>query len=228
MSEMQNIVTIDGPAGVGKSSVSRKIAAATGFTYLDTGAMYRGVGWYFLQQGVDLDDTGVIAEKLAKLKLQLLPAADEESDVGVLVNGENVTEAIRTPEMAMVASKVSAVPVVREILTQIQRSYGDKGNIVAEGRDTGTVVFPRAAYKFFLDAQPEERAKRRLLQLQARGVEADLQEILKMTIERDKNDSERAIAPLKMAQDADLIDTTDLSVAEVVNQILQIINSKRG
>ncbi len=228
MSEMQNIVTIDGPSGVGKSSVSRKVAAATGFTYLDTGAMYRGVGWYFLQQGVGLDDAGAIAENLARLELKLLPAADEESDVGVLVNGENVTDAIRTPEMAMVASKVSAVPVVREILTQIQRSYGDKGNIVAEGRDTGTVVFPKAAHKFFLDAQPTERARRRLLQLRARGVEADLNEILTMTLERDKNDSERAIAPLKKAQDAHLIDTTELTVEQVVDRIIQIINNKRG
>jgi CMP/dCMP kinase len=228
MSEMQNIVTIDGPSGVGKSSVSRLVAAATGFTYLDTGAMYRGVGWYCQQQGVALDDIDAIAEKLANFELQLLPATDEESDVGVLINGENVTDAIRTPEMAMIASKVSAVSVVRQILTQIQRSYGDKGKIVAEGRDTGTIVFPKAAYKFFLDAQPEERAKRRFLQLRARGVEADLKEILAMTLERDKNDRERALAPLKMAQDAHLIDTTELTVALVVDQILHVIDSKRG
>ena len=228
MSEVQNIITIDGPSGVGKSSVSRKVAAATGFTYLDTGAMYRGVGLYLLQQGVGLDDTEVIAKKLAGLELKLLPAADEESDVGVLINGENVSDAIRTPEMAMVASKVSAVPVVREILTQIQRSYGDKGNIVAEGRDTGTVVFPRAAYKFFLDAQPEERAKRRVLQLRLRGVEADFKQILTMTLERDKNDSTRPIAPLKKAQDAVAIDTTAITAQQVVDEILQIIESKRG
>jgi cytidylate kinase len=227
MSEMQNIITIDGPAGVGKSSVSRKVAAATGFTYLDTGAMYRGVGLYFLQQGVGLDDAAAIAEKLAELELKLLPAADEESDVGVLINGENVTDAIRTPEMAMVASKVSALPVVREILTHIQRGYGEKGNIVAEGRDTGTVVFPRAAYKFFLDATPEERAKRRVLQLQARGVEADLTQTLAMLLERDKNDSERAVAPLKAAQDAVRIDTTEITVQQVVEEILRIIERKR-
>jgi cytidylate kinase len=227
MSEMQKIITIDGPAGVGKSSVSRKVAAATGFTYLDTGAMYRGVGLYFLQQGVGLDDTAAIAEKLAELELKLLPAVDEESDVGVLINGENVTDAIRTPEMAMVASKVSALPVVREILTHIQRGYGEKGNIVAEGRDTGTVVFPRAAYKFFLDATPEERAKRRVLQLQARGVEADLTQTLAMLLERDKNDSERAVAPLKAAQDAVRIDTTEITVQQVVEEILRIIERKR-
>ncbi|MCP4337318.1 MAG: (d)CMP kinase [Desulfobulbaceae bacterium] len=228
MSEIQNIITIDGPAGVGKSSVSRMVAAATGFTYLDTGAMYRGVGWYFLQQGVQLDDVEAMSEKLANLQLDLLPAVDEESDVGVLVNGENVSVAIRTPEMAMVASDVSAVPVVREILTQIQRSYGDKGNIVAEGRDTGTVVFPRAAYKFFLDAKPEQRAKRRVTQLQERGVEADFKQILSMTLERDKNDSERKIAPLKKAKDAVGIDTTEITVLQVVDEILRIVESKRG
>lgn len=227
MSEVQNIITIDGPSGVGKSTVSRKVAAATGFTYLDTGAMYRGVGLYFLQQGVALEDGEAIAKKLEELELKLLPAADEESDVGVLINGENVSDAIRSPEMAMVASKVSAVPLVRDILTEIQRGYGDKGSIVAEGRDTGTVVFPRAAFKFFLDAQPEERAKRRVMQLRARGVEADFKKILMMTLERDKNDSERAVAPLKRAEDAVRIDTTEITILQVVDEILRIINNKK-
>lgn len=227
MSEMQNVITIDGPAGVGKSSVSRKVAAATGFTYLDTGAMYRAVGWYFLQQGIELEETEVIVEKLTDLELKLLPAADEESDVGVFLNGVDVTEAIRTAEMAMVASRVSALPVVRRVLTEMQRGYGEKGGIVAEGRDTGTVVFPRAAYKFFLDARPEERAKRRVLQLQARGVAADFNEILTLTLERDQNDSRRAIAPLKVAEDAVLIDTTKRSIPQVVDDILRIIEGKK-
>ncbi|GAB6193629.1 (d)CMP kinase [Desulfocastanea catecholica] len=227
MSETQNIITIDGPAGVGKSSVSRKVAAATGFTYLDTGAMYRAVGWYLLQQGIEPEETEVIGEKLADLELKLLPAADEESDVGVFLNGEDVTEAIRTAEMAMVASRVSALPVVRRVLTEIQRGYGEKGGIVAEGRDTGTVVFPRAAYKFFLDARPEERAKRRVLQLQARGVAADFNEILAMTLERDQNDSRRTIAPLKRAEDAVLIDTTKRTIPQVVDDILRIIEGKK-
>lgn len=227
MSEMQNIITIDGPAGVGKSSVSRKVAAATGFTYLDTGAMYRAVGWYLLQQGIELEETEVIVEKLAHLELSLLPAVSEESDVGVFLNGEDITEVIRTAEMAMVASRVSALPVVRRVLTEIQRGYGEKGGIVAEGRDTGTVVFPRAAYKFFLDARPEERAKRRVLQLQARGVAADFKEILTMTLERDENDSQRAIAPLKRAEDAVLIDTTERTIPQVVDDILRIIEGKK-
>lgn len=226
MSEIQNIVTIDGPSGVGKSSVSRRVAAATGFTYLDTGAMYRGVGLYFLRQGVDLDNSERIAEKLTRLDMVLLPASDRDSDVGVVVNGENVTEAIRTPEMAMVASRVSALPEVRKVLTEIQRSYGDKGNIVAEGRDTGTVVFPKAAYKFFLDAEPQERARRRVLQLQAKGKEADFEQILAMTLLRDKNDSERAVAPLLMAPDATFINTTEITIDQVVDRILQAMESK--
>ncbi len=228
MSELQNIVTIDGPSGVGKSTVSRKVAAAIGFTYLDTGAMYRAVGWYFLQQGIALEETEAIAEKLADVELQLFPAVDEESDVRVFLNGEDVTMAIRTAEMAMVASRVSALPVVRRILTEIQRGYGERGGIVAEGRDTGTVVFPKAAFKFFLDARPEERAKRRVLQLQARSVAADFNEILKMTLERDLNDSQRAIAPLKRAEDAVLIETTERTIPQVVSEILRVIDSKKN
>lgn len=225
--QRQNIITIDGPSGVGKSSVSRKIAAATGFTYLDTGAMYRGVGWYFLHHNVSFNDTWTMAIRLTELHLELLPAADELSDVGVLVNGENISAAIRTPEMAMVASRVSAIPVVREILTDIQRSYGKKGKIVAEGRDTGTVVFPQAAHKFFLDAAPAERAQRRCRQLQARGVAADFNQILSMTLERDKNDSERAVAPLLQATDAHPIDTTGITVDQVVEKILLIIAGEK-
>ncbi|TKB11652.1 (d)CMP kinase [Desulforhopalus sp. IMCC35007] len=227
MSDKQQIITIDGPAGVGKSTVSRMVAAATGFTYLDTGAMYRGVGLFLQEQGVDLTDSSAIKRLLATLDLQLLPAFDKNCDVGVLVNTRDVSDAIRTPEMAMVASNVSALPVVRDYLTTIQRNYGEKGGIVAEGRDMGTVVFPDAAYKFFLDAKAEERARRRFSQLKAKGVDADLNEILAMTRTRDKNDSERQIAPLMQAADAVRIDTTEISVDEVVSLILKKIKKER-
>jgi cytidylate kinase len=226
MSEKKNIITIDGPAGVGKSTVSRMVAAATGFAYLDTGAMYRAAGFYLKRCGVDLEDQGNIEKSLKNMVLELLAAADEQSDVGVLVNGEEVGAAIRTPEMAMLASRVSAIPVVRKILTEIQRGYGTKGRIVAEGRDTGTVVFPDAAHKFFLDANPRERAKRRVEQLRRTGVSADLSEILALTVERDKNDRNRLIAPLKQAEDALLIDTTEISIDEVVARILRELEPK--
>ena len=221
MSDKQNIITIDGPSGVGKSTVSRMVAAATGFTYLDTGAMYRGVGLFLQEQGVDLTDSSAIMELLQHLDLQLLPATAQSNDVGVLINNRDVSAEIRTAEMAMVASNVSALPVVRDYLTSIQRSYGERGEIVAEGRDIGTVVFPKAAFKFFLDAKPEERAARRYRQLKAKGFDANLDEILAMTLKRDKNDSERDVAPLIQAEDADRIDTTEISVDEVVSLILQ-------
>lgn len=226
MSEKLNIITIDGPAGVGKSTVSRIVAASTGFTYLDTGAMYRGVGYFLQEKGADLSDAEGIKSLLADLDMELLPAADKESDVGVVVNGQDVSVEIRTPQMAMVASNVSALPVVREYLTAMQRSYGERGKIVAEGRDTGTIVFPKAAFKFFLDAKAEERARRRYSQLKAKGMEADYEEILALTQQRDKNDRERDIAPLVQAEDATGIDTTEISVDEVVSLILQRV--KKG
>jgi CMP/dCMP kinase len=228
MSEKRNIITIDGPSGVGKSTVSRKVAAATGFAYLDTGAMYRAVGWYLQRQAIDLDNQGDIANALKTLSMQLVPAVSEQCDVGVLVNGEDVSDRIRTPEMAMLASRVSAVPVVRDILTEIQRQCGLKGQIVAEGRDTGTVVFPDAAYKFFLDAKPEERARRRFEQLEKNGVAANLQRILELTLERDKNDRNRPIAPLKQAEDSLLIDTTEIPLEVVVLRILGEIAKRDG
>ena len=226
MSTKQNIITSDGPAGVGKSTVSRMVAAATGFTYLDTGAMYRGVGLFLQEAGVDMTDFAAIKKLLQELDLQLLPATGKSTDVGVLINNRDVSDEIRTPEMAMVASDVSALPVVRDYLTSMQRSYGERGQIVAEGRDIGTVVFPAAAFKFFLDARAEERARRRYSQLRAKGLDADLDEILEMTLKRDKNDSEREIAPLVQAEDATRIDTTEISVDEVVSLILQKV--KKG
>lgn len=222
----QNVITIDGPSGVGKSTVSKKVAAALGFTYLDTGAMYRAVGLYFKRFSVEIDNEKDISAALKTLDLQLIPAKDEKSEVGVLINGQKVTDLLRTPEVAMIASRVSAVPLVRDVLTKIQRKLGEKGSVVAEGRDTGTVVFPRAAYKFFLDANPEIRAKRRFDQLAERGLTTTLSEILALTLERDQNDRNRPIAPLKKAHDAVCIDTTEIGLEEVVSIILGTITNK--
>jgi len=222
----QNVITIDGPCGVGKSTVSKKVAAALGFTYLDTGAMYRAVGLYFKRFSVEIDNEKDISAALKTLDLQLIPAKDEKSEVGVLINGQKVTDLLRTPEVAMIASRVSAFPLVRDVLTKIQRKLGEKGGVVAEGRDTGTVVFPRAAYKFFLDANPEIRAKRRFEQLAERGLTTTLSEILALTLERDQNDRNRPIAPLKKAHDAVCIDTTEIGLEEVVSIILGTITNK--
>ena len=156
MRELQNIVTIDGPSGVGKSTVSRRVASELGYTYLDTGAMYRGVGLYFFRRGVDPKNEKVIAPMLGEINLTLLPALTALDDVGVVINGEDVSNAIRTPEMSMIASVISALPSVRLFLTRQQRVLAGHGKIVAEGRDMGTVVFPHARFKFFLDAEAEK------------------------------------------------------------------------
>ncbi|MEE4242117.1 MAG: (d)CMP kinase [Desulfopila sp.] len=226
MMQYQDIVTIDGPSGVGKSSVSKKVAAELGYTYLDTGAMYRGVGLYFHRQGIAVDDESKIAGRLTEVQLELLPAVTEREEVGVVVNGEDVSPLLRTPELSMIASKISALPSVRGFLTEMQRQLSAQGKVVAEGRDMGTVVFPKAAHKFFLDADPEERCRRRVLQLRERGEEVDEKKLLQMILQRDRNDSQRAVAPLKRADDAQLINTTALSFKQVCTKILQRIKKK--
>ena len=223
MSELKQIVTIDGPAGVGKSTVSREVASILGYTYLDTGAMYRGVAVYLLGTGIASDkEIEAITDALGGLQMRLL-APNDRGEAGVLVNGVDVSEKIRSSEISMAASRFSAIPVVRQKLTHLQQELGQAGKIVAEGRDMGTVVFPDAAYKFFLDAQPAIRAHRRSLQLQAKGELVDEAEILRQTIERDKNDRERSVAPLRAAADARVIDTGEIEAKEVVRLILSSI-----
>lgn len=228
MSDLQDIVTIDGPSGVGKSTISRRTAAELGFTYLDTGAMYRAVAWFLENEHVDITDEAAVEKSLESLQIELLPAADEKSDVGVRVGGKDVSSEIRMPEMSMAASRVSALNVVRKRLTAMQQDIGGRGKIVAEGRDTGTVVFPHAAYKFYLDADPRERARRRVAQLRENGDVQDESEVLAMIMERDRNDSERELAPLAIAEDAVVIDTTKISIDEVGRKILESIRRKKG
>lgn len=224
MSEpISGIVTIDGPAGVGKSTISRRVASRLGFTYLDTGAMYRAVAWYLQENQIDIDDRAAVESALKEISLELLPAKHENGDVGVLLNGEDISSLIRTPEMSMLASSVSTLAPVREKLTVMQRESGKNGNIVAEGRDTGTVVFPGARYKFFLDASPAARMARRARQLRERGETVDEDKLLEMTIARDKQDRERAIAPLQKAEDATLVDTTDLNIDQVLERVVKTI-----
>jgi len=218
MAEKKSIITIDGPSGAGKSTISKLLAARLHYTYLDTGAMYRVVGLQVLRDGLDIEAAGAkekLGRLLAGLDMTMAPGKDG-SETRVFLAGEDVSEAIRTPEIAMVASRASAEPAVREKLTAMQREIGESGAIVAEGRDMGTVVFPDAANKFFLDATPEERAGRRQKQLAEKGQQIEFQEILAQTLKRDHDDSSRSLAPLRPAQDAVIVDSSDMSIDEVV------------
>ncbi len=227
MPNSTTIVTIDGPSGVGKSSVSRRVASELMYTYLDTGAMYRAVALYFHRSGIAVDSEKEISPRLGDIEITLFPAATAEDDVGVVLNAEDVSREVRTPEMSMRASTISALPTVRGFLTEMQRKIAQAGKIVAEGRDMGTIVFPQAGNKFFLEADARERCKRRLLQLRQQGRDEDEEKVLTMIEERDKNDMQRAVAPLKKADDAILINTTALSLPDVVKKILGCIRQAR-
>ncbi len=208
-----NIITIDGPAGAGKSTVSKELARRLGYTYLDTGAMYRAVAWAARQKGVGVGDEKTLAELCNDLNLGFRGNR-------ILVNGEDVSSLIRTPEMDGLSSAVSRVAVVREYLTGMQRELGRQGRLVAEGRDMGTVVFPRAAHKFFLSASAGERAKRRKMQMENQGEEVAYEEILAQIEARDLADSTRSIAPLQAAPDCIVIDSSDLTVEDVLEKIV--------
>jgi cytidylate kinase len=229
MVERKNIVTIDGPSGAGKSTISKLLAAKLHFTYLDTGAMYRAVGLQVERSGLDLE-AEKSREKLVKL-LDILDMAlapgEEGQETRVFLHGEDVSDAIRTPEMAMVASRVSAEPEVRKKLTEMQRALGNKGAIVAEGRDMGTIVFPDAKYKFFLDATLAERAQRRQKQLLEQGQRLEYEELLAQIRKRDRDDSSRSLAPLKPAPDAVVIDSSQMSIDEVVSFMLKAVHEKQ-
>jgi len=218
----QAIVTIDGPSGAGKSTISRLLAARLHYTYLDTGAMYRLAGLKVQRSGLDLEAEGA-QQKLAQLLAEsdmALAAAEDGGETRAFLDGEDVSEAIRTPAIAMVASRVSAEPLVRKKLTEMQQKIGSKGAIVAEGRDMGTVVFPGAAHKFFLDATASERARRRVQQLEEKGQKVQFDEILAQIIKRDQDDRSRSLAPLKAAADAVIVDSSAMTIEEVVGFML--------
>jgi cytidylate kinase len=220
---MQTVITIDGPSGGGKSTVSRMVAAQMNYAYLDTGAMYRAVGLHARNRGTDLGDDAQVQEMLQSVALTLLPG---DGDTRVLLCGDDVSMAIRKADMGLVASRISALPLVRAKLTELQRQIGAGGKVVAEGRDMGTVVFPDAVHKYFLVASAEERAKRRVKQLEESGETVSYEDILDQIEERDLADSTRALAPLKPAADAVLVDSTSMRADEVVSFIVDQLAKK--
>ncbi len=216
------VVAIDGPAGAGKSTVTRRVASELGYTRVDTGAIYRTVALVCARRGVDLTDAravGAVAEELAKKGAVELSTRGER--VSVLVFGEDVTEAIRSRDASTGASVVSQVPEVRAALLSLQRSLGAGGGVVLEGRDIGSVVFPDAEAKFYLTASAEVRAKRRRAELAAGGEAPSLEEMIAEVNERDRRDTERPIAPLIQADDAVVIDSSGLSLDDVVGRIVR-------
>lgn len=219
------IVTVDGPAGAGKSTVSKALARKLSYIYLDTGALYRAFAYKVLEEGILPDAEKELAALCSRIEIYL---ENIDGSLNVFVDGENVTKKIRSEEVGLAASTVSAVPSVREKLLSIQRDVGEKGGIVAEGRDMGTVVFPNADYKFYLDADVEERIRRRYSELLTKGGSSDYKTIAGDLVARDRQDQEREIAPLKASDDAIIVDSTRISVADVVKKMISIIKGARG
>ena len=216
-------IAIDGPAGAGKSTISRRAAAALGYIYIDTGALYRTVGLFMLRNGVDTADEAQVEAALALAPQVELRFLDGEQRM--FLNGDDVSTDIRTPEASMAASRVSAVPAVRAFLFDLQKQLAQKNNCIMDGRDIGTVVLPDAQVKIFLTASPESRAERRYLELREKGMEVPYEEVLADMIERDYNDAHRAIAPLKPAADAIMLDTSGNELEQSVDLVLSTIRS---
>ncbi|MFO7784159.1 MAG: (d)CMP kinase [Thermodesulfobacteriota bacterium] len=219
---IRDLVTIDGPAGSGKSSVSRSVAGQLGFTYLDTGAMYRAVAFEARRRGLDTEDAAALEDLCGGLDLEFEP---NDEITRLYLGGEEITDAIRTPAMDMLSSAVSAVPEVRKAMTGLQRRLAAAGRIVAEGRDMGTVVFPDAMHKFFLTASKEVRATRRYSERINRGEMVSLSRVMEELEQRDRQDESRTVAPLRPAGDAKVIDTTDMTLEQVVSTILLAVRA---
>jgi len=213
------VVAIDGPAGAGKSTIAKRVAARLGFTYIDSGAMYRAVALWALRQKVDPGDMHRMEQLAMAAQIDLSPGR-------IRLNGEDVTEAIRTPEVSGGASKVAVIPGVRRAMVAKQRLMGEHSSVVMEGRDIGTVVFPGADVKIFLDADPQERVRRRLGDVRASGEEIPESALAAQMKERDQRDSTRADGPLAQAPDAVYLDSTSLTVEEVEEAILRIVRSR--
>lgn len=217
---MSFIIAIDGPAGAGKGTITKQVADQLGFINIDTGAMFRCVTLKILQEKIEIEN-----DKAMEKLLEIIEIEIKESEE-VFLNGENVTKKIRENEVNNMVSPVSVIPMVREKLLSLQRKMAEGRNVIMEGRDIGTVVFPNADVKIYLDATPEERARRRVKQNQEKQIPCTYEEVLQGIIERDKRDASRKIAPLKQAEDAIYIDSSDMSIEEVSSKIIKIVQEK--
>lgn len=216
-------IAIDGPAGAGKSTIAKAVAKDLGIIYLDTGAMYRATAYLALQKGIDPKDEQKVSEMLEDLKMDVVY---KDGDQRIIVNGIDATPYLREHYMSKAASDISALPCVRYKMVDLQRDFASKNDVVLDGRDIGTFVLPNANCKFFLTASPEERAQRRMKDLEEKGEKVDYQTLLSDIIQRDYNDSHREVAPLKQADDADFVDTTQMSVEDVVAHVKEVVHIK--
>jgi CMP/dCMP kinase len=215
------IVAIDGPSGVGKTTASRRVARALGIPHIDTGAMYRAIGVAAVREGIDTRDAEHLEELVSRVQIEFIPGERGR----ILLNGEDISPLIRTPEISMAASNVSAIPAVRCSLVRLQQEMGRRSGGVLEGRDIGTKVFPETPHKFFLTARPEVRAQRRYRELLSRGASAELGTVLAETIKRDDQDSTRSDSPLSYDESYTVLDTSDLTIDEVVRAIVDTIEA---
>lgn len=218
-------VAIDGPAGAGKSTIAKMAAKRLNFIYVDTGALYRTLGYGAYVGNVNIHDDNALEAYLNNSSVELKFIDGEQR---VFLNGQDVSDKIRTPQMGTAASEISAIPRVREYLLEMQRGLAKTNNVIMDGRDIGTVVLPNAEVKIFLTASPECRAKRRLKDFEEKGESVDYDEVLRLIIERDYQDSHREIAPLKPAQDSIIVDTSELNLEQSVERIMSVIAEKTG
>ena len=217
-------IAIDGPSGAGKSSLAKGVAAKLGLTYVDTGALYRTVGLHTMRNGVDAADTEGIIALLPSLTVEM---ANEDGAQHVYLCGEDVTDKIRTPEVSHYASSVSAVPEVRKFLFSLQREIADKRDVIMDGRDIGTVILPDADLKVFLTASAEARARRRYIELTEKGIETSVELLIAQQKERDERDSSRDVAPLVPADDAVLLDNSQIGLQETIDEVIRFAREKK-
>lgn len=216
-------IAIDGPAGAGKSATAKALAKKLGFIYVDTGALYRGIGLYVIRKGAKASAIEEVVPLLAEIKIEMKHIDGEQH---IFLNGEDVSGFIRTESVSAAASDVSAIPAVRDFLFDMQRDIAEKNSVVMDGRDIGTVVLPEAELKIFLTAKPEARAERRVSQLAEKGIEANFEEVLADVIQRDYNDTNRDFRPLKLAEDGILIDNSELNFEETLEKIITLAKER--